>query len=121
MKKLLLTLLLFAVIGCSAEEIDRMQRRQNLLFYGADVNDAEWGKIIADRRAMLTDGRIYIGMTEYRFARLWGRDIYPDRSTSAYGVTEWWKFSYSCQPCGWGGAHYIFSFDDGILTYWSEN
>ena len=123
--KTLLALLLLVVAGCySPEEIDKMERGNNRFYHGVDVNDAEWNTIVKDRKAMLTDGRIHIGMTDDEFARLWGRAYSKyyqiDRSTSAYGVTEWWKYDYHCEPTNYD-VDYYFCFENGILDHWSEN
>ena len=77
-----------------------------------------------ERELMLTDGRIYIGMSDVKFAKLWEYpgDVWIDRSTSQYGVTEWWKYDLFCEPASpVNRAKYHFCFEDGILTYWSEN
>lgn len=112
MRKLLLILLLLVVIGCGGE-----------MFKPYEETEAykQEQLVVRDKRAMLTDGRIYIGMPAGLFVGRWGTDIYPDRSISAYGVTEWWKFNRNCESCGWLAVHYSFCFENGILDYWSEN
>jgi len=112
MKRLLLILLLFVMAGCDSEMFKP--------YWETEAYKQE-RLVVKDRQAMLTDGRIYIGMTDGKFTRLWGRDIYPDRSTSIYGVAEIWKFGWGCRSTSWIRAHYVFHFDNGILTYWSEN
>jgi len=118
MKKLLLILLLLAVVGC------------NELFIPYEETEAgkEWLARIKqgdERKAMLEDGRIYIGMSKFLFALLWEKpwNGWIDRSTSRYGSTEWWWFNSSCEPCRPGrcAACYVFCFENGILDYWSEN
>lgn len=127
MKKLLLTLLLLAVIGCSAEDWknwERMTSPDGLT--GAEreaAHKAKWQRA-EDCKAMLTDGRVYIGMTDYQFAALWGipSEHQIDRSAHLGGVTEWWTYDSACRPT-WSDKFptYYFCFDNGILTYWSEN
>lgn len=127
MRKLLLTLLLLAVIGCTEADWERLNSPDGR-------TEAERAEVRArakradDLVASLKDGRVHIGMTDTKFARLWGKpqDRYIDRSTSLYGITEWWKFGayygYDCRPYdGYGTPAYYFCFENGILTYWSEN
>lgn len=113
MKKLLLTLLLLAVVGCSqwAEMEAKAEKERQARIKQTD-----------ERKAMLKDGRVYIGMTETKFARLWEKPWHRwiDRSTSAYGVTEWWRYDFSCEPT-YDRSYYHFCFENGILDYWSEN
>ncbi len=122
MKKLLLILLLLTVIGCSAEDFNEL-----FLPYEETRAGKEWLAGIErteERKAMLRDGRIHIGMTDNEFARLWERpwDGWIDRSISSGGVEEWWKFNYSCEPASPRVIPtYYFCFENGILTYWSEN
>jgi len=77
---------------------------------------------IENMKAMLTDGRIHVGITQRDFARLWGKphDIVIDRSTGNYGVSEWWAYNSSCYPIWLSHSTYAFHFMNGILDYWSE-
>ena len=117
MKKLLLILLLLVVAGCASQE--EMERR----FNDDGRTNAERSEITANRKAMLVDGRIRIGMTAREFANLWEKpdDSQIDRSTSAYGITEWWRFNWDCRTPTHYRNYYHFCFENGILDYWSEN
>lgn len=114
MKKLLLPLLLLTVAGCSEwAEMEAKAEQERL----AAIERAN------QKRAMLTNGKIYIGMTDDKFARLWGKppDRWIEHSTSRYGVTEWWWFNWDCEPSTLRFSSYGFCFVNGILDYWSEN
>lgn len=76
-----------------------------------------------ERLPMLKDGRVHIGMSQYEFTRLWDRppEINIDRWTDSLGISETWKFDWSCEVSSWHYARYIFHFDNRILTFWSEN
>lgn len=115
MKRLLLISLLLATIGCSEwAEMEAKAEKERL----ARIERTK------ERRIMLKDGRIHIGMTDDEFAKLWERpwDGWIDRSTSRYGVTEWWRFNYDCEPSSpFSFSKYHFCFENGILDFWSEN
>ena len=117
MKKLLLILLLLVVAGCASQE--EMERR----FNDDGRTNAERSEITANRKAMLVDGRIHIVMTATLFAHLWENppEMWIDRSTSAHGVTEWWRYDSNCKTPTYYRDYYYFCFDNGILTYWSKN
>ena len=107
MKKPLLALLLLNVVGCKTAPY----------YWETEA----YKEAVEDRKAMLTDGRIHIGMTDNEFAKLWGRDIYPDRTVHPWGTIEWWTYDSDCEPRGGRFIHYSFCFENGILVYWSEN
>lgn len=111
MKKALLVLGLLVMFGCEPYWETEMGKRE-----------LERRAHEKERLPMLRDGMIHIGMTDDEFARLWERphDSWIDRSTSRYGIAEWWSFDYSCEPTRFAG-YYNFHFENGILTYWSEN
>jgi len=116
MKRSLVILLLLIVAGCSEwAEMEAKAEEERL----ARIERTK------ERRAMLKDGRIRIGMSHREFARLWERPHHTwiDRSTSRYGITEWWWFDYDCEPTRPGslGSRYAFCFENGILDYWAEN
>ena len=98
-----------------------------LIMVGCETYVSEWDLTGAahreERLPMLRDGRIHIGMTANRLAELWDRPRQIDRSTHRYGTTEWWWFDRNCEPTYSGYRHSIaaFCFENGILTYWSEN
>jgi hypothetical protein len=103
-------LLLFAMTGCIEETAVQIQAREQFEI----------------RKASLKDGRVHVGMTERQFLKIWDKPDSEsiDRSTSTYGVTEWWRYDRYCHPVdSWIGtsAHYRFCFENGILDYWSEN
>jgi len=122
MKKALLVLGLLVMAGCSAEDWERGWDPDGLTVAERIMVEAKERNRIEDRKTSLKDGRVYIGMTQRELARLWERphDSWIDRSTSRYGIAEWWSFDYSCEPTRFAG-YYNFHFENGILTYWSEN
>jgi hypothetical protein len=120
MKELLLVLLLLTVAGC--EDWERINSPDGK----TQIERTKESTRIENLKSSLKDGRVHVGMTTREFSNLWGTppDQWIDRSTSAYGTTEWWKFDDSCKPCGYGrydNPKYHFCFENGILTYWSEN
>ena len=122
MRKLLLTLLLLAVAGCSAEDFNELFLPYKETRAGKAAA-ARWERA-DERKAMLKDGRIHIGMTDNEFAKLWEKPWggWIDRSVHASGVTEWWKFNLFCEPSSPRSfPTYCFYFENGVLTYWSEN
>lgn len=116
MRRLLLSLLFISTVGCAIVEPVET---------GKQIAAAEdKAAVICDRKATLTDGRVHIGMSRGEFARLWERPnrFQIDLSTSPFNITEWWLFNMNCEPCGkYSSVHYAFRFENGILTYWSEN
>lgn len=115
-KWLLLILTLVAIAGCESPE--------RAAYWEAERAETE------NRSAMLTDGRIYIGMTDKEFSRLWERAVSPQRTNSAQGYTEVWLFAVDCRPTirmdnpnrpHVYRAWYRFTFTNGILVSWSSN
>ena len=107
MKKALLVLGLLVMAGCSAEDWERGWDPDGLTVAERIMVEAKERNRIEDRKTSLKDGRVYIGMTQRELA-------------SRYGIAEWWSFDYSCEPTRFAG-YYNFHFENGILTYWSEN
>lgn len=111
MRKLLLVLLLLGTVGCETTPY----------YWETEA----YKEAVEDKETMLTDGRIHIGITDNKFAGLWQKphDEMIDRSHHLGGITEWWTFDYNCEPCHFrsDSAEYYFCFENGILTYWSEN
>ena len=107
MKKLLLCLgLLFIFGGCMLPFATPEEKalRQN-----------RWNSLI--------NNRVYIGMPQKEFIKIWPKPAYRliQRSSSIIGLSEWWSYSWNCQPTYmYLDAHYHFNFDNHILTFWTE-
>jgi len=107
MKKVLLITYLLLISGCmngmfeTSEEIALRRSRQNSLI----------------------NGKVYIGMTQRDFAKIWPVPYKHliKRSASSIGISEWWSYDWYCYPTYMSiDSQYHFSFDNYILTFWTE-